>query len=58
VSSGRLVEPEPLHPGNVIRTTASAAYLAGSHSNMLRETHASRPASFRLFVQLRHQLPA
>lgn len=35
VSSGRLVEPEQLHPGNVVRTTASASYLAGTDSNRL-----------------------
>lgn len=35
VSSGRLVEPEQLHPGNLVRTTASASYLAGGDSNRL-----------------------
>ncbi len=35
VSRGRLVEPEQLHAGNVIRTTASASYLAGNDSNRL-----------------------
>lgn len=35
VSSGRLVEPEQLHAGNVIRTTASGSYMAGTDSNRL-----------------------
>ena len=35
VSSGRLVDPEQLHAGNVIRTTASASYLAGTDANRL-----------------------
>jgi hypothetical protein len=38
VSSARLVEPEQLHEGNVIRTTASAAYTSGSRSNLLAAT--------------------
>jgi len=38
VSSARLVEPEQLHPGNMIRTTASASYTSGSQADLLAGT--------------------
>lgn len=38
VSSGRLVEPEQLGHGNVVRSTASASYLKGAEPDLLAVT--------------------
>jgi hypothetical protein len=38
VSSGHLVEPEELHEGNVVRTTASASFTRGRESGMTAAT--------------------
>jgi hypothetical protein len=37
-SSGRLVDPEELHHGNIVRTTASASYFAGDDAHMIAAT--------------------
>jgi hypothetical protein len=34
LSSGHLVEPEQLHEGNVVRTTASGAYTSGEEAHL------------------------
>jgi len=34
ISSGHLVEPEQLHEGNVVRTTASGAYTSGDEAHL------------------------
>jgi hypothetical protein len=38
VSSGHLVEPEPLEPGNLVRTTASASWLRSSSAGFSAAT--------------------